>query len=234
MKKYFFLLIAIVINLNCTQNCQSFKKSATKIYGIDVSHYQDKISKINWEQVVQNKNPKIDFAYIRSTMGTDGKDKAFEYNIEQAEKNGLQVGVYHYYRPNENSTKQFENFLKNTPRIGDLPPVLDIEERSKFGAKNLKKGILNFLKLIETNYDVKPIIYAHQRFYNTYLRGCFPEYKIWIARQSGIKKQPDNNQPKKEPKLLDGRCAFIWQYSGTGNIDGITTDIDLNIVKGNW
>ena len=94
--------------------------------------------------------------------------------------------------------------------------------------------MLIFLKLIEKNYGVKPIIYAPQRFYNTYLRGDFSEYKIWIARQSGLKKQPDNNQLKKEPKLLDGRCAFIWQYSGTGNIDGITTDIDLNIVKGNF
>tara|TARA_Y100001968_G_scaffold328058_1_gene374419 strand:+ start:840 stop:1466 length:627 start_codon:yes stop_codon:yes gene_type:complete len=203
----------------------------TKIYGIDISHYQDNKGRINWKKVSQNTNPKITFAYIRTTMGKDGIDKAFQYNFKEAQKNGIKVGVYHYYRPNENSLEQFENFLKNTPEVGDLPPVLDIEEKSKFGPKNLRQGIDNFLKLVERKYQQKAIIYAHQRFYNTYLRNKFSQHEIWIARQNGFKTKPENNEMKKEPFLFDGRCPLIWQYSGTGTIDGIHGYVDLNIMR---
>ena len=48
-----------------------------------------------------------------------------------------------------------------------------IEENSILGFLNLKKGILNFLQLVENNYNIKPIIYTQQKFYNIYLRNQF-------------------------------------------------------------
>jgi len=224
------ILILNSLNISCIKKCNSFKNNNDVLYGIDVSHYQEKLSKINWKLVAQNKNPKISFAYIRTTMGKDGKDKAFEYNFKEAKKYGIKVGVYHYYRPNENSIEQVNNFFQHNIEIGDLPPVLDIEEKSKFGSRNLRKGILNFLKLTEKKYGIKPIIYAHQRFYNTHLRTKFSEYDIWIARQNGFTTFPDNNQMKKDPILLDKKCPKIWQYSGTGTINGIEGDVDLNVI----
>lgn len=225
------LLIIATSSINCFYNCESFKDTDHKIYGIDVSHYQDNTSKIDWHQVADNKNPKISFAYIRTTMGKDGKDNAFLYNFKKAKENNIKVGVYHYYRPNENAIEQFENFLNNNANIGDMPPVLDIEEMSDLGPKKLRKELMIFLNLVQKHYNKEPIIYAHQRFYNTYLRGHFPDYEIWIARQNGIYKKPENNQIKKEPFLLDGKCPLIWQYSGTGNIDGISGNVDLNITQ---
>jgi len=217
--------------MGCMKDCESFKNNNEVLYGIDVSHYQNQKTKINWKLVSENNNPKVSFAYIRITMGKDGRDEAFEYNFQEAKKYGIKVGVYHYYRPNENSTEQVENFFKYTHSIGDLPPVLDIEEKSRFGSKNLRNGLLNFLQLVENKYQVKPIIYAHQRFYNTYLRNKFPEYEIWIARQNGHKSFPDNNTMKKEPILLDNKCPKIWQYSGTGTVNGINGNVDLNVMN---
>ncbi|MAZ58671.1 MAG: glycoside hydrolase [Flavobacteriales bacterium] len=230
LKIYTYILICntLIILSSCNTFCQSFKENGEKIYGIDVSHYQNETSKINWRKVSQNKNPKIEFAYIRSTMGSNGKDTAFQYNYENAIKNKINVGIYHYYRPNEDAQAQFKNFAKHNTNIGELPPVIDIEQKSKFGSKKLRKELAIFLKLIEENYT-KPIIYTQQKFYNMYLRNQFKEYDFWIARQSGIEKSPDNNQPKKEPILLDNRCPLIWQYSGTGTIKGIEGKVDLNI-----
>ena len=162
MKQLLVILIIIITQSGCLKQCDSFKDTETKIYGIDVSHYQNKNSKIDWEAVSKNTNPKITFAYIRTTMGKDGVDNEFEYNLKEAKKHGIKVGVYHYYRPNENSTEQFENFLKHNNDIGDLPPVLDVEEKSRFGSKNLKQGVLNFLKLANLKYHIKPIIYANK------------------------------------------------------------------------
>ena len=234
-KILFFCFIIISINISCVKNCVSFKNNDHILYGIDVSHYQSQKNNINWKLVSENDNPKISFAYIRTTMGVDGRDKAAEYNIREAKKNGIKVGVYHYYRPNENSIEQIDNFFKHNQDIVDLPPVLDIEEKSKFGSNNLRKGLLNFLQIVENKYGIKPIIYAHQRFYNTYLRNKFSEYEIWIARQNGIKNFPDNNSMKKEPIMLDNKCPKIWQYSGTGTIDGINGNVDLNVTdKSLW
>mgnify|MGYP001351869947 CR=1 FL=1 len=233
MKIWKFLLIIIIttFNLTCFKNCELFKESTTQIYGIDISHYQDDKSQIDWQTVSKNLDPHISFAYIRSTMGKDGVDKAFKYNFQEAQKNGIKVGVYHYYRPNEKADAQFENFLKNTPNIGDMPPVLDIEEIGDLRAAELRKELTRFLTLLKQKYNTEPIIYAPQRFYNTYLRNKFSTYRFWIARHNGIKESPDNNNMKKEPFLIDGRCPLIWQYSGTGKINGISGNVDLNITK---
>ena len=231
MKKIIFILLISILSFKCSQHCDSFKNSPNLIYGIDVSHYQNENSIIDWNLVANKNNPKITFAYIRTTMGKDGTDNTFNYNFNEAKKIGLKVGVYHYYRPNENSNEQFENFINNNPSLGDLPPVVDIEEKSLFSTKQLLTEILNFLILIEKNYGIKPIIYTPQRFYNTYLRNQFKNYDFWIARQNGYKNPPDNNQMKKEPVLLDLRCPLIWQYSGTGHINGIKGNVDLNVIK---
>ena len=229
--KYTLPIFIFFLNTGCYQNCVSFKKSDIKIYGIDVSHYQSQISIIDWTKVVKNKSPKIEFAYIRTTMGINSVDTAFKYNFEQAKKNGLAVGVYHYYRPNEPAIKQFENFLKNTTDIGDLNPVIDIEERCILGPKKLREELLLFLKKIEEKYKKKAILYAPQKFYNNYLRNYFSEYEFWIARHSGIKKQPENNKPYKEPELFGEKCPKIWQYSASGTVKGISGLVDLNITN---
>ena len=228
--QYIFLIIGLsVINISCHKNCNSFKQSNQNIYGIDISHYQDDVKQIDWQQVKDNTNPKISFAYIRTTMGKDGKDKSFTYNFSQAQMNGIKVGVYHYFRPNESAIEQFKNFAKNTTNIGDLPPVLDIEEIGSRNGKKIRKEINIFLNLVEQEFNIKPIIYAHQRFYNTYLRNRFNNYQIWIARQNGSKNKPDNNTMKHEPIMFDSKCPLIWQYSGTGTINGITGYVDLNV-----
>tara|TARA_B100001250_G_C19630356_1_gene713471 strand:+ start:27 stop:761 length:735 start_codon:yes stop_codon:yes gene_type:complete len=229
--KYLILLGFISTHIGCQYNCNSFKENPVKLYGIDVSQYQDEKKAINWEQVVKNNNPKISFVYIRSTMGSDGIDKSCKNNMLNAKKNKLQTGVYHYYRPNEPAKKQFENFIKNNKEIGNLPPVIDIEEKSELGMQKLRNELLFFLESIENEYGIQPIIYAHQNFYNLYLRNHFKKYNLWIARQNGISKSPENNKMKKEPFLWNNRCPLIWQYSGTGLVSGISSPVDLNVTN---
>ena len=229
--KLLVILIISVSHIGCQYHCDNFKNNEIKIYGIDVSHYQNEFSKIDWVKVASNKSPKIQFAYIRSTMGSNGVDTAFIYNFKNAQINNIKVGVYHYYRPNETALKQFQNFKKNNKNIGTLPPVLDIEEKSTFTIKKLRSELLVFLKLIEEEYQTKPIIYTHQKFYNLYLRTHFYEYDFWIARHNGIKEKPKNNSLQKEPFLIDKTCPVIWQYSENGLINGVNGYVDLNIAN---
>ena len=68
------------------------------------------------------------------------KDIRYKENQIGSKKQGFIRGYYHYYDPNENSTKQAHNFIETVKlEVGDLPPILDIDTLSRFGNDNLKK-----------------------------------------------------------------------------------------------
>jgi lysozyme len=193
-----------------------------EIHGIDVSRYQEKI---NWKAISLFKSGKdsvgITFAFVKATEGRLLVDKYFRYNWDETRKYKIIRGAYHYYRPNINSRLQAGNFIRNVNlKTGDLPPVLDIEEVGRYGVDNMKKGIKNWLQLIEHHYGVKPIIYTNANFYKRYLSGKeFKRYHFWIAHYT-------KNSPS-----IDSQWVF-WQYSDKGVINTIRSKVALNVHKG--
>ena len=189
------------------------------LFGFDVSHYQ---YQVDWKAIdsIYLKYP-LDFVFIRSTMGIDGVDKTFETNWRLSKSRLLVRGAYHYYRPDENSTLQAQNFIKHTPlEPGDFFPVLDIEDYPKEQSiEKLREGVLNWLTIVEKHYGVKPIIYSGENFYNRNLKEYFPDYPIWIAKYSVFTEK------------INDKWHF-WQFTDKGSIDGIETPVDLNIFNG--
>lgn len=189
------------------------------VYGIDVSEYQGSIS---WKDVDKIFGEhQIYFTFIRATAGKDYKDKTFERNWQEAADRGFIRGAYHYYRPNENSVKQAENFISNVKlKEGDLPPVLDIERLpSVQSVSNLKKGLRKWLLMVEDHYGVKPIVYSSSAYFSTYLKNEFKDYPVWIANYNRTRK-PVAHEWK------------IWQYSDRGRAKGISGHVDINVFDG--
>lgn len=195
--------------------------NSNKIVGIDVSHYQ---GKINWKKVefVNDKYP-IEFVFVRATQGNDDNDSQFENNWLECKRNNIIRGAYHYYRPNENSLEQAENFIKTVKLSkGDLPPVLDIEKLPKEQSiENLKIGLKRFLNKIEEHYEVRPIIYSSQRYYEDFLKDEFSEYTFWIANYNFIDAEVNNEY-------------LIWQFTEQAKIKGIQEKVDVNIFNGSY
>jgi lysozyme len=193
-----------------------------EIHGIDVSRYQEKI---DWKAIAGLKSGKdsvgITFAFVKATEGRGLVDKYFDRNWDETKKYSIIRGAYHYYKPNVNSALQASNFIRRVKlQKGDLPPVLDIEEIGKYGSENMKKGIKNWLKLIEKHYGVKPIIYTNVGFYKRYLSGKdFEGYYFWIAHYN-----------ETSPNV--GREWVFWQYSDKGIIKNIRSKVALNAHKG--
>jgi lysozyme len=190
------------------------------ILGIDVSQYQGRIDFAGLQLQLQNKQ--IEFVVVRATMGKDGVDSRFERNWEGFRPLPIKRGAYHYYRPNENSTLQAQNFIKTAKlKSGDIIPVLDIEKHSTIQSKDkLREGLKNWLRIVEEHYEVKPMIYTGDRFFWEVLHDQgFDEYPIWVA----------NYNPILKPETEDWT---IWQFSEKGSLPGIGEKIDLNVMRG--
>lgn len=198
---------------------QVMQRHAPRAVGIDVSEYQGRII---WDSVrnVADVFP-IEFVFIRATAGCDRPDNAFRRNWKGAANARLMRGAYHYYRPDENSLKQADLFIKTvTLQKGDLPPVLDIEKIPRNqSVDSLKKGLKRWLDKVEAHYHMKPIIYTGEKYYDSFLADDFPDYPFWIANYNFFVEEIDDNW-------------LMWQFSESAHVSGINGTVDLNIFNG--
>ena len=187
--------------------------------GIDVSWHN---GDINWRKVSQanvNGRP-VSFAYIKATQGqVYSKVDYFRNNAPKAMGVDLDVGAYHYF---DGCTvpeaivqmKYFLSVIKDYKLT--LPPVLDLEEnKKKVSKKQLTDCVIVFLDgLLHAGYD-DPILYTGDNFLDTCLdEARLAPYKKWIARYG----------PNPKNKF------DIWQYTSTGHVDGVSGDVDIDIV----
>ena len=189
--------------------------------GFDVSEYQ---KKIDWENLGKIEDTfALNFVFVRATAGRDKRDKQFNRNWKQAKEKGIIRGAYHYYRPNENSIQQANNFIKTvTIEAGDLPPVLDIEKLPQTQSlDSLKLGLKRWLTKVEQHYKMKPIIYSGESYYTDFLKKEFSDYTFWIANYNFWKKRPDKHW-------------LIWQFTEKAQIDGVEGLVDVNLFNGDF
>ena len=190
------------------------------IMGIDVSHHQDRI---DWERL---RNAKVNgcpirFVVIKATEGANHFDDHFNDNFHHAKESGLIRGAYHYYKPNKSADSQSEFFLRQVHLLeGDLPPILDIEERGDKPLEDFRADVLRWLDAVERACGTPPIIYTGYRFKLDFLSGDeFDRYPLWIAHYY-----------KKELEYKGN--WLMWQYTDCGKVDGIRGFVDLNIFNG--
>src|SRR5690606_38794928 len=189
--------------------------------GFDISEYQEKI---DWENLGKVEDTfALDFVFIRATAGKDKRDKRFSANWKASKEKGIIRGAYHYYRPNENSILQANNFIKTvTLEQGDLPPVLDIEKLPRTQSlDSLKIGLKRWLDKVEQHYKMKPIIYSGESYYTDFLKKEFSGYTFWIANYNFWRKRPDEHW-------------LIWQFTEKAQIEGVKGLVDVNLFNGDF
>jgi lysozyme len=190
------------------------------IHGIDVSRYQQVI---DWDNVkqMQVENVKIDFAFIKATEGVNNVDPYFHRNWKKAKDAAMARGAYHFFIATRSGKTQAENFIKKVQlEAGDLPPVLDVEERYGVPPQKLRQRVLEFLATVEEYYKVKPILYTNVDFYQYYLRDQFDGYPLWVAHYL----------QKDRPRIY--RDWAFWQHNESGRVNGIGAFVDFNVFNG--
>lgn len=194
-----------------------------KIFGFDISHYQEQ-KDINWDSLsIANGSIKLDFVVMRATMGNKKKDNNFDDFWVAAKENDLIRGAYHFYKPDEDPVMQANNYLESVQlEDGDLVPVLDIEKIPK--RKSQEKFIEDlklWLHIVEEKYGKKPIIYTYYYYYKDYLRDEFNDYPLWLANYNNV----TIPSPEDDWKM--------WQFTENGIVKGINAKVDLNVYNGN-
>lgn len=193
---------------------------AYEIHGIDVSRYQDMIA---WEEVraMDVRGIRMGFAFIKATEGNGNMDPQFKRNWKKSKGNDVIRGAYHFFIASKDGKTQAENFIKRVElESGDLPPVLDVEQRNGVSRLQLQREVKKWLDAVEGYYGVKPIIYTNVDFYNQNLGSAFDSYPLWVAHYY------QQQQPRIE------RNWIFWQHSDQGNVNGITSKVDFNVFNG--
>ena len=191
-------------------------------FGIDVSKYQ---SNINWEQV---KTAGVKFVIIRIGYRGYGsgalvEDSTYRRNIQGAINAGLKVGVYFYSQAvNEQEAVEEASMVLSLVSGYSLPlgVYYDTESVSGGRANALSAAertacAVAFCETIRgAGYRAGVYSYASW-FYNALNFANISKYNIWIAQY--------------RDKLSFSYKYNIWQYTGSGRVNGISKPVDMNI-----
>lgn len=191
------------------------------LHGIDVSKHQ---YDINWKQVedMKVKGVKLSFVFIKASEGATRSDNNFQKNWKEVDQTRLIRGAYHFFRPVKDPKTQARLFIGQVKlKVGDLPPVVDVENANRQSTACICQNLQKFLDLLEDEYHVKPIIYSNLSFYTRHLQNKFTKYPVWIAYYL------------EDPfELPDERKWSFWQYTESGNVNGIKAKVDFNVFHG--
>ena len=202
-----------------TDVVNKYKNTNYKV-GIDVSSWQNDI---DFNKI---KDTGVQFIMIRVGYqnGIDGEyvlDKKFKQNISEVNRVGIPAGVYFYSYANsvEDAKKDAKWVLKQIKKYNIQYPIsFDWEEwnnfneykLSFFGLTSMAEEFVNVVE--EAGYE--GMIYSSK----SYLEDIWlpTDKKIWLAHYT-------NETDYKGDYMM-------WQLCNNGNIDGINTDVDIDIL----
>ncbi len=194
--------------------------------GIDVSEFN---ATINWKKVAKSG---ISFAFIRvggryGVRATIYDDERFTENIKGAAKAGIKTGVYFFTQAiTVKEAIQEANYTLEKVKDYqiDLPIVFDTEFMYNGRHNNLDKQARTKVarafceRVRKAGYT--PMIYASSTYLRDELDLTQLPYDIWVAEWT-------------DTLSYQGPYRF-WQYAADGQVDGITGNVDLDYMFGEY
>ena len=202
--------------------------------GIDVARYQ---GTIDWAKVAASG---IDFAMIRVGYRADKSreicaDSNAKYNMQEAQKNGIKVGVYFF-----STATTTDEAIEEAGWVADFiaqyqityPVAYDCEgfdqpDSVQYGLTNAQRTDIAIAFLQEIyNRGYTPMFYSSMgeltgsaKWDTERLEGT---YRIWVSQYPAIP------YPQTAQSSYTGTHA-MWQYTNRGTVDGISKPVDVNV-----
>jgi lysozyme len=196
--------------------------------GIDVSKWN---KSPNWDKVVEDG---VKFAYVKMSEGrTYVSERKGE--IDSARCAGLAVGAYHFARPDtdpsgHDAVAEAHHFLETyNARPNDMRPVLDMEKGLKQDDNYNLEWAWKFCDIVEANLGKRPIIYTARWYVQAYFENGDPDLVARLGTEDLWWAEYDDEQSK---KLAPWNEWLMWQFTGSGTINGVEGNCDVNWCAG--
>ncbi|HEY1786542.1 MAG TPA: glycoside hydrolase family 25 protein [Verrucomicrobiae bacterium] len=222
--------------------CQ--RAQANNLFGIDVSSYQ---GSINWSDVKGNG---ANYAYAKATEGTYYQDPDFKANMANGKAAGLQMGAYHFARPDidcpASDATYFWDFAGSyiTDDHKSIYPMVDFET---FNGADCVADYTAWMNDWGADVNDDCVYYLHPVIYCSACSGACDliQYNesggialsAWIADYNG-----ENLYTGNPWSTCDCCNAWVsgcgtgnwtyWQVSSSGTIGGVSGGCDFDAYAG--
>lgn len=166
----------------------------------------------------------LDFVYLKASEGTRFRDREFNRNYSEAQRTGIPVGAYHFFRFDRDGRSQAANFigvLAENPC--ELPPAIDIEEYgnpAQVPTALIIERLQTMVALMRAE-GYEPIVYTNKKGHARFCRNVFEPDEmpgLWICSFTN-------------PPLARTDWLF-WQHSHSGRLPGVSGNVDFNTFNG--
>ncbi|MCO5125896.1 MAG: glycoside hydrolase [Rhodobacteraceae bacterium] len=167
------------------------------------------------------------FAFIKATEGGDVADPLFDHHWRGAAAPGFRRAPTISTIIAGAVRNRRAGFLDAPPRAGTLPPVLDIEWTQSRNcprrpdAETVRSEARAFIDVVTQAWGKRPIIYTTVDFWEQNELWRLGAYPFWLRSVAG---HPQDT--------YGGNHWTFWQYTGTGRVPGVASDVDLNAFAG--
>lgn len=183
----------------------------------------------------------VAFAFVKATQGTYDTQATFAPNWAGTRAAGVARSAYHFFDPTEDGNAQAAHFLEVVGPLaaGNLPPMLDLEcpdgssdclGAGQPGNENpsvLRARVDAFLGAVEKATGARPILYTFPSYFATsgVDASGLEVYPLFVA-SVGPSGQPAKGACVDVPSPWT--AAAFWQYAWTGQVAGISGNVDLD------
>jgi lysozyme len=184
---------------------------AGMVKGIDVSAEN---GVIDWAQV---KKGGYGWAYAMASDGLE-PDAKFADNWKGMKTAGVVRGAYQYFYPKQDVEKQAELFVKTMKDagkigVGDLPPVLDLEESEGLAGKDVVEAAKTWLELVEKGTGRKAMVLTNPAMAKL-IGTTFRDRALWVAQY--------RNDCPDLPTAWKSWSWDFWTYSEKLKVPGVS------------
>ncbi len=209
----FLFVMSIMFN---TKVLALTKESDVRYEGIDVSQWQ---GYIDYSRV---KQAGIEVVYIKSSEGRDFKDPYFETNYENAKRNGLKIGFYHFVRATnrveaEEEARFFASMIAG--KEVDCKLAMDFEVFDGISREEINIVSRAFLEETKRLTGKDLVIYSDlSNAERTFDRSLADKYPLWLAYYGDYEQLRNVN--------ANWETFIGVQYTDRGRINGIGDLVD--------
>jgi len=184
-----------------------------KAFGIDVSRYD---GFLRWDAVDAH-IPRVTFIAFRCTISWAYRDPFFAANWAEAGKRGYNRMAYHVVYPNEDATKQADNFFTHLGKYDEHDRfVLDVEVEHDASLLKYTKTVSDIAQIFERNTGMLPILYSRAEFIQRRLLfRNLPKMHLWLAQY--LKPKPGSiyaDEHPGPPVLPKGASTWLIHQTG--------------------